>query len=218
MQKNELIQMIEKEKIIAIVRGLTKEKLISTVNALLEGGIRLVEVTFDQSGTYSEDYVAGQIRAITEEFKGDALPGAGTVMNVRQTEIAYSAGANYIISPNTDKSVIEKTVELCMVSIPGALTPTEAASAHDWGADFVKLFPAGELGLGYIKALKAPLNHIRFLAVGGVDHNNLGDFLKAGISGVGIGSNIVKKDLIDAEQYQELTKLAKRYTTIAKGE
>ena len=126
--------------------------------------------------------------------------------------IARDAGAKYIISPNTDEKVIKKTNECGMVSIPGALTPTEIQYAHACGADFVKLFPADNLGIGYIKAVLAPLSHIKLLAVGGVNENNLKDFLNVGVKGVGIGSNITKKELIKQGQYDEITKLAKKYT------
>lgn len=212
MNKQDVIKKIDEYKIITIVRGLTKEQLIPTVEAMYNGGIRLVEVTFDQSGKFSEEYVANQIKLIDEKFDGKVLVGAGTVMTKKQVEIAKNAGAKYIISPNTDKDVIKYTVESGLVSIPGALTPTEAANAHSWGADYVKMFPAGELGISYIKAIKAPLLHIKMLAVGGIDEKNLADFLNAGICGIGVGSNIVKKNLIENNEYDKITELAKKYT------
>lgn len=212
MNKQDVINQIDKYKIITIVRGLTMDELISTVRAMYDGGIRLVEVTFDQSGKFSPEYVAEQIKVISEEFDGKVLVGAGTVMTKEQVEIAKNAGAKYIISPNTNEEVIKYSVLNDLVSIPGALTPSEAADASEWGADYVKMFPAGELGLSYIKAVKAPLNHIKMLAVGGIDENNLGDFLNAGICGVGVGSNIVKKNLIQNGEYDKITELAKKYT------
>ena len=133
-------------------------------------------------------------------------------MSVEQVKIAAEAGAEYMISPDTSEAVIKATREAGAVSIPGALTPTEVATAYAYGADFVKLFPAGELGLSYIKAIRAPLAHIPMLAVGGVNENNLGEFLKAGLDGFGIGSNIVDKKLIEKGDFAALTALAKRYT------
>jgi len=97
-------------------------------------------------------------------------------------------------------------------SIPGALTPSEIVLAYEAGADFVKLFPAGEFGVSYVKSICSPLNYIPILAVGGIDHNNMKDFFEAGVSGVGIGSNIVKKTLISMRKFDELTVLAKKYT------
>ena len=85
--------------------------------------------------------------------------------------------------------------------------------AHEAGADFIKLFPITNLGSGYVKALKAPLSHIRFLGVGGIDENNMDEYLKAGVCGFGIGSNIVNRKLIEAGNFEEITKLARKYTT-----
>ena len=212
MTKQEVIKYIDKHKIIAIIRGLTDDELIPTVEAMYNGGIKLVEVTFDQSGKFSEEYVANQIDIITQRYGDKLLVGAGTVMTKSQVDAAMNAGARYIISPNTDEEIIKYSVKNDLVSIPGALTPTEATNAHNWGADYVKLFPAGDLGLSYIKAVKAPLNHIKFLAVGGINEKNLSDFLCAGINGVGIGSNIVKKDFIKSGQFHEITLLSKNYT------
>ena len=98
-----------------------------------------------------------------------------------------------------------------MVSIPGALTPTEMESAREYGAHIVKLFPAGELGIGYVNALLAPLSNIKVIAVGGVDEKNIVDYLGLGILGVGVGSNIVKKDLIKNNKFEQITQLAKKY-------
>ena len=133
-------------------------------------------------------------------------------MTAEQVRIAVNAGAEYMISPDASREVIEETGRLGAVSIPGALTPTEVATAYAYGADFVKLFPAGELGLSYIKAIRAPLAHIPMLAVGGVNETNLGEFLGAGLSGFGIGSNIVSKKLIEQGDFAALTALAKQYT------
>ena len=126
-------------------------------------------------------------------------------------KIAAEAGASYIISPDTDVDVIRKTRELGLVSLPGAYTPSEAKQAYNAGADFVKLFPCVGDAPAYIKALCGPLNHIRFLAVGGVNENNAADFLKAGALGVGVGGNLVNKDWIKAGEYDKVRDAAKKY-------
>ena len=104
-----------------------------------------------------------------------------------------------------------------MVSMPGALTPTEIKLAHKSGADFVKLFPISNMGIDYIKAVRAPLTHIKMLAVGGIDENNMGDYLDSGVCGFGIGSGIVKKSLIDSDDYDGITKLAEKYVSVVGG-
>ena len=103
-----------------------------------------------------------------------------------------------------------------MVSIPGALTPTEIVTAQSAGADFVKLFPITNLGVSYFKAVSAPLSAVKFLAVGGIDEGNISEYLKAGVSGFGIGGNIVKKELIESGRFEEITELAKAYVEAVK--
>lgn len=212
--KKQTIESILKHKIIVIIRKVESPYIIPLAQALYDGGVRLIEVTFDQSSPTGNDDTSQAIRSINDYF-GDAMCiGAGTVMTTLQAQIASDAGAKYLISPNTDIEIIQKTTELGLVSIPGAITPTEATIAYDSGADFVKLFPAGEMGIHYVKAIMAPLNHIPFLAVGGIDETNIEQFLTIGVKGFGIGSNIVKRSLIKEGKFKEITELAKRFIEI----
>ena len=181
------IEYIEKEKVIVIIRGVEPEKLIPMANAMYEGGIRLLECTYDASGKTPDEQTAERIALLAKHFEGKMLIGAGTVLKKSQIELTKAAGGKFIISPDTNVEIITETKKLGLVSIPGALTPSEATLAHRSGADFVKLFPINQMGTGYLKALCAPLSHIRFLAVGGVRINNVLDYLKSGASGVGIG-------------------------------
>ena len=137
--------------------------------------------------------------------------GAGTVLTTEEVEATYRAGGEYIISPNVNTTVIKRTRELGMLSMPGAFTPSEAQTAHESGADFVKLFPVDALGPSYVKAIKAPLCHIKMLAVGGVNESNLCAYLRAGASGFGIGSNIVNKKMISEGDFEGITALAKTF-------
>ena len=207
-----VIEAIEKEKIIAIVRGVSKEKLVPLAQAMYEGGIRLVECTFDASGKMSDSENAENIKMLAEHFEGKMLVGAGTVLTKEQVELTQKAGGRFIISPDTNPEVIRKTKELGLVSIPGALTPTEAVTAHSAGADFVKLFPITSMGSRYIKDLKAPLSNIKFLAVGGIDEKNMNEYFEAGASGIGIGSGIINKKMIENNDFEGITSLAKAYT------
>ena len=130
-------------------------------------------------------------------------------MTAEQVQAAKGAGASFIISPNVSRAVIEKTVALDMVSMPGAMTPTEIADAHDYGADLVKVFPASILGAAYVKAVRAPLEHIPLIAVGGIDSGNVAGFAKAGCCGFGIGGSLVSKKMIQSGNYDALTQTAK---------
>ena len=212
--RNKVIEAIEQYKIVAIVRGVASEKLIPLAEAMYDGGIRLLEVTYSANGKVSDEETAENIRALAEHFAGRMFIGAGTVITEKQVELTKKAGGQFIISPDTYEGVIKKTRELEMVSMPGALTPSEIQNAHRFGADFVKLFPITNLGVGYVKAVKAPLSHIKFLAVGGIDENNMSDYLKAGVCGFGVGSNIVNQKMLDAGDYAAITELAKKYTKV----
>ena len=210
MRDGIIAQILEK-KLIAIVRGLPEHQAAPLAGALLAGGISLIEVTFNQAQPESFLRTAGAIAAIREAF-GDAMRvGAGTVMTAEQLRLAYDAGAGFIISPNADAAVIGETRALGLVSLPGCMTPTECAAAHGYGADFIKIFPAGALGPGYIQALTAPLSHLRFLAVGGVDCANIPAFLRAGALGFGVGGKLVNKEWIAAGAFDRITALAGEY-------
>ena len=216
VNRNEVIKDVLENKIIVIMRGFTEEQLVNSVEAMWKGGVRLVEVTFDQSGQVDDATTASYIKLLSEKFKGRVRIGAGTVMSPKQVVVAAKAGAEFIISPDTCKDVIKKTRKLGLVSMPGALTPSEIQTAHRAGADFVKMFPITNMGPEYVKAVKAPLSHIKLLAVGGVDNNNMPDYLKVGISGFGIGSNITDKKMIANEDWAGITKLAEVYVAAAK--
>ena len=209
--REEVIKKIEQEKIIVIVRGVEGEKLIPLAEAMYEGGIRLLEITYSANGKTSDEETADSIRRLTEHFGDRMYIGAGTVLTEKQVELTHKAGGKFVISPDTCPEVIKKTRELGMVSMPGALTPSEIQSAHKSGADFVKLFPITNMGTGYVKAVLAPLSHIKLLAVGGINADNMKDYLNVGVCGFGIGSNIIDKKLLAAGDYKGITELARKY-------
>ncbi|MFV0413307.1 MAG: bifunctional 4-hydroxy-2-oxoglutarate aldolase/2-dehydro-3-deoxy-phosphogluconate aldolase, partial [Oscillospiraceae bacterium] len=177
------------KKIIVALRNVSLPNIGETVKALYAGGIRLIEITFNQA---AENGVEGTKKAI---FEANSLGlqglwvGAGTVMSTGQVLAAKEAGAHYVLSPNLDSAVVQKTKELGMLSIPGAFSPSEIAAAYNLGAAFVKVFPVDLLGIPYIKALTAPLNHIPLIAMGGINDQNMLSYLNAGMQGVGVGSN-----------------------------
>ena len=205
------IQRILDEKLIVIIRGVEIDVLIPLVQALYDGGIRLVEVTFDHKYPEINKNTIDAIKTINENFGDMILTGAGTVVTTDLIEKAYDAGAKYIVSPNTDPDVIRRTKELEMVSLPGAFTPSECIAAYNYGADFIKLFPAGEIGAQYLKALCAPLSHLRFIAVGGINETNISAFIKAGAVGAGVGGNLVNKHWIADGEFDKIRDAAKKY-------
>ena len=207
--KNKTISEILDNKVIIILRGVEREKLIPLLEALYSGGIRLAEITYSADGGIPDAVVANNIRLLSEAFDGRMTVGAGTVLTEEQVRLTAEAGGKFIISPDTNEAVIKESVRLGLVSIPGALTPTEAQSAHSYGADFVKLFPISSLGPSYIKAITAPLSHVRFLAVGGVNERNVGDYIRAGAVGVGIGGSLTS--LLSENNYEAITEMARKY-------
>ena len=207
--KNMIKQSIKENKLIAIVRGVEAEKALRVAQALYDGGFRLMEITYDQKHPESWESTAKTIGAVAKSFAGKMHIGAGTVTCTELVELTHQYGGQFIISPETHEPVIRRTCELGMVSIPGALTPTEVMVAHRAGANFVKLFPAGNLGTGYVKAVKAPISHVDLLVVGGIDEKNVASFLAAGANGAGIGGSLVNKALVDAEDYGQITRNAK---------
>ena len=211
--RDKVIEAIGREKIIAIVRGVEAKKLIPLAESLYEGGIRLLEITYSADGSVSDNETANNIRVLTEHFSNRMYIGAGTVLTQAQVELTHNAGGKFIISPDTSQKVIEKTRDMGLVSIPGALTPSEIREAHTFGADFVKIFPITNMGVDYVKAVRAPLSNIRILAVGGINENNLSDYLKAGVCGFGIGSHIIDKKALSNDDYDAICKLAQEYVS-----
>ncbi|MCI8573895.1 MAG: bifunctional 4-hydroxy-2-oxoglutarate aldolase/2-dehydro-3-deoxy-phosphogluconate aldolase [Oscillibacter sp.] len=204
-----VIAGIEREKVIAIVRGAGAEACRKVADALYQGGIRLMEVTFDQKDPDSFPATAGAIAEIAKAYDGRMLVGAGTVTTPELVDLTAKAGGRYIISPDVNEAVIRRTRELGLVSLPGAMTPTEILTAHRAGADFVKVFPAGELGTGYLKAVRAPISHVKLLAVGGINERNAAGFLKAGAVGLGVGGNLANKEWIAAGDFDKITAAAR---------
>lgn len=214
--REKIIQAVLEHKLIAIVRGVYGDDCLNLAKALYEGGIRLLEVTFDQAKPETWGTTSLTIRQLRDQLGDKMYFGAGTVTSEELVTLAKKSGAQFIVSPDCECDVIRATVKAGMVSMPGALTPTEVLQAHRAGADFVKLFPAGNLGAGYVKSVAAPINHVKLLAVGGVNEHNVADFLKAGAVGAGVGGNLVNKQLIAEGRFREITELAQTFVDAVK--
>lgn len=205
----EYVKEILEEGLIAIIRGVNPAEVVDTVDALCRGGIRCVEITFDQ--TNISDTVES-IRLVCDVMGDKMLVGAGTVLTREQVELAESSGAKYMISPNVDTKVIKRTKELGCVSLPGALTPTEIITAFGAGADIIKLFPAGSMGVSYLKDMMGPLGYIPYYAVGSISVDNMKAFYDIGIKGFGIGGNLVNLKAIQQHDFAFVEAAARRYT------
>ena len=208
--KEDIETAVRNGRIIAIIRGFAPDVCLRLAEAYRRGGIRLVEVTFNQKAPETWADTAAAIRAIRECFADDIRVGAGTVLTADQLARCADAGGEYMITPNVNPALIRACVADGLVAMPGALTPSEAVAAWEAGASFVKVFPAGSLGPGYVKALRAPLAHIPMLAVGGISPENVADFMKAGCVGAGVGGNLTNREWIAAGAYDRIADVAKR--------
>lgn len=141
--------------------------------------------------------------------------GVGTVLTTEQVHIAKEAGAEFIVSPNFNESVVKETLDAGLVSMPGAMTPSEICAADEAGADFIKLFPAGTLGIKYCKDIFAPLHHVKYIATVSVTEETFKQYLDLGFVGAGISSRLVDKKLREEGNYAELTRRAQRFVEIA---
>ena len=213
--KAEIESAVREGRIVAIIRGFAPDTCLRLAEAYEKGGIRLVEVTFNQKAPETWRDTAAAIRAIRERFVGAVRVGAGTVLDEEQLSMCEQAGGEYMITPNVNAALIRECVRRGLVAMPGALTPSEAVEAYDAGASFVKVFPAGSLGPGYVKAVMAPLSHIPFLAVGGVGPDNVADFIKAGCVGAGVGGNLTNREWIAAGEWDKIAEVARRLVEVS---
>jgi 2-dehydro-3-deoxyphosphogluconate aldolase/(4S)-4-hydroxy-2-oxoglutarate aldolase len=209
--KAEMIEMMTNPGVIAVIRAERREQVLPVVEALIAGGLTAIEITMTTPDA------TGAIREAADKFGGRALIGVGTVLDATQCRAALEAGAQFVVTPicRPDLAPIAQTANAIMIM--GAYTPTEAQQAHEAGADFVKLFPADTLGLPYLKALRAPLPHLRIIPTGGVDQNNLAEYFKAGCPAVGVGSSLITKQILQTSDWRELTQRAAEFARRAKA-
>jgi 2-dehydro-3-deoxyphosphogluconate aldolase/(4S)-4-hydroxy-2-oxoglutarate aldolase len=206
---NDLLQILQETKVVAVLRGIADETADETAEALFAGGIRLLEVTMNTPGALS---IIGRWR---ERFAGRTPIGAGTVIDLAMAKEAIAAGAEFLISPNLDEEVVTYGVEKGIEVWPGVMTPSEIVRAWKCGARAVKVFPASALGPSYFREVRGPLGQIPLIATGGLNLENLRSFFDVGITAVGIGSNLTDKSLIESGQFEALTALAQRYVQTA---
>ena len=214
-RQEEIKQLVLDTRIVAIIRGFAPDTCLRLAEAYAAGGIRLVEVTFNQKAPETWKDTAAAIRAICERFGGHVRAGAGTVLTEEQLSMCIDAGGEYMITPNVKPELIRSCVRQGLVAMPGALTPSEAVNAWEAGAAFVKIFPAGSLGPGYVKALRAPLAHIPMLAVGGISADNVADFMRVGCVGAGVGGNLTNKEWIAAGAWDKIADTARQLVSNA---
>lgn len=191
-------EAFDKTPVVGILRNVPPQHMQKLAEVYLDAGLTTLEITMNSAGATET------ISSLVNAF-GDRLNiGAGTVCTLQDLDEALLAGAQFIVTPVLKKSIIKACVKNKVPVFPGAYTPTEIYKAWELGASMVKVFPAGLLGAEYIKEVLAPLNHIKLLPTGGISQENFGEFLKAGASGLGMGSHLVPKPMVEKEQWRQL--------------
>jgi 2-dehydro-3-deoxyphosphogluconate aldolase/(4S)-4-hydroxy-2-oxoglutarate aldolase len=209
MTKEQVRQRILEVKIVPVVRASSPEQALGAADAVRAGGIPIVEVTMTVPGAI--EVIAGLSRLMGS----DVLIGAGTVLDAATAQKCLDAGAQFLVSPGFDAETVALARRLDVLVMPGALTPTEVITAWKAGADFVKIFPCGNVGgPAYIKSLKAALPQIPMIPTGGVNLETAAAFLRAGASALGIGGELISKAALDSGNFAAITESAKQFTAI----
>lgn len=204
MEKKQALEALKKSGLVAVIRKPKSDQIDAIAKALVQGGVGALEITLETPGALA------MIKHLKEKYADQVLVGAGTVLDAEGAEKAIAAGSDFIFSPNCDPDTIKTTIDRGKISIPGVMTPTEVVQAHKAGADIVKVFPASSLGPRYLKELQGPLGHVPMMPTGGVDLENVEEFIQNGAVAVGVGGFLVDKQAIQAGQYAILTEKAKQ--------
>jgi len=204
MSKGDVLGRILDSKVIAVVRLDTSAQLLQVARAIRAGGVEVIEFTMTTPDALS------MIEETGRTLGDDVLLGAGTVLDAEAARLAILAGARFLVSPTLSRETIETCHRYDVVSIPGALTPTEILTAWEWGADLVKVFPARVGGPQYISDLLAPLPQVRLVPTGGVGPSNAGEFIRAGAKAVAVGSALVSTEVVAKGDFDLLTERARQ--------
>ncbi len=203
MKREQILQIIKSEKLIGIIRLKKQGQVDAVVKGLASSGMRVLEITSNTPGFLDEIKRARKLYPKT-------LIGAGTITDTQLAISAIKYGAQFLVSPNTNLELIKIAHQNDIPIVMGALTPTEIHAAYQNGADIIKLFPAETLGIDYFKAIKGPLADVDFFVVGGIDLNNIHEWMTAGVKGFGIGG--VLTNFIDGRDGMEsMKKMAKEF-------
>lgn len=206
MNKSEVLKRIRETGIVPVVRAASSVEAMRVVDAIKEGGINVLEITMTVPGAIHV------IEEVAKRFGNDVTVGAGTVLDAATARACMLAGAQFIVSPSLNVETIEVCRRYSIAVMPGALTPTEVMMAWQAGADMVKVFPCSALGgASYLKSLKAPFPQVELIPTGGVSLKTAADFIRAGASALGVGSDLVDTKAIRAGEPEKVTQAARAY-------
>lgn len=205
LPKVKLLERLVESGVIPVIRKLPEDVVEDAAASLVEGGVRALEVTVDSPGAFS------LIERLSKRFEGQAIVGAGTVLDSESARLAIAHGASFVLSPSLHQDVIRTCLRYGKAVIPGVMTPTEMIQAVEGGADIVKIFPANQLGAKYIKSVQDPLPQVPILPTGGINIDNAGEFIRAGAVAVGAGGSLLDKQMLAEKDFKGLEAHASRF-------
>ncbi len=200
-------KLVDKHKIVAIIRAEDEERALGAAQAAIKGGLKIIEITLNTPGA---------LRAIKAlSLLDNIFLGAGTVRSVKMAKGALKAGAQFIVSPHFDRRIVSFVTRRGLLAIPGCATPSEMLAARERGAGLIKVFPADLLGgVDFVKAVLAPLPDLPLMPTGGVNPKNIKDYLQAGATAVAVGGTLFKKELLLSKNYKGITAAAEHLVEI----
>jgi 2-dehydro-3-deoxyphosphogluconate aldolase/(4S)-4-hydroxy-2-oxoglutarate aldolase len=211
MDKNKILDRIKSLGVLAVIRGPSEELTIQMVDALVAGGVYGIEIT------YSTPNAEAVARTLVEKYGDTIVLGMGTVTNPKQVDRAKGAGASFLVSPICEKELVKTMVSSGLLSMAGALTPTEIFQAYQLGSDVVKVFPGSVAGPAYIKAIHGPFPYIPLMPTGGVNSGNIHEWFANGVVAVGAGSELCPPQLAKEGNFGEITRRAQEFMEIVKS-
>ncbi len=206
--RNATVARIETCGLVAVIRADSPGQLVDVCRSLADGGVEVAEITMTTPGALDA------IAKASEALGDHCLIGVGSVLDPETARAAILAGARFVFAPTLNTEVIAMAHRYDRPAVPGAMTPTEILTAWQAGADMVKVFPANHFGPTYFKDLLAPMPQLKLTPTGGVNLDTAADWLKAGAACLGVGSALVRKDLIQNQDWAGLTALAGKYRNI----
>lgn len=211
MDKNQILEQIESLGLVPVVRASSADEAIQAIDAIMAGGVNVLEITMTVPGAVKV------IEEVSKRYGGEALVGAGTVLDPETAQACLDAGAQFIVSPALNLDTIALCTSKGVPIMPGALSPTEVVTAWNAGADMVKIFPAGAVGgPSYLKNLKGPLPQIKMIPTGGVSLATAADFIKAGAAALGVGTDLVDIKAVREGNAHVVTERARQFVEIVR--
>ncbi|MED2970697.1 bifunctional 4-hydroxy-2-oxoglutarate aldolase/2-dehydro-3-deoxy-phosphogluconate aldolase [Fictibacillus sp. B-59209] len=211
LPKVKLLQELTESGIITVIRRMPRGQIIPIAESLVDGGVSAIEVTVDSPDAFLV------IEELSDQLKGRAIVGAGTVIDSESARLAIQSGAEFLFSPSLHEEVIRMALRYGKVVMPGVMTPSEMIQAIEWGADMVKLFPASVLGAQYVKDVKAPFPHVPVVPTGGIHLDNAASYIEAGAAAVGVGGSLVHAEAVQTKDYTRIQRTAEQFVSIVNG-